>query len=436
MARRLLDQLKPDSAGQYSLPLSRALAALTPAARARLRAIAAEAARQRMPIYIVGGLVRDLLIGRPNLDLDLVVEGDAIALGRTLVKKQGGSLLPHRSFGTAVWTLPPKTGLPAFVDLISARRESYARPGALPDVQFANIHDDQYRRDVSINTLALRLDGPHAGQLLDPWGGLADLRAGRLRVMHSQSFTDDPTRILRVLRFAGRLNFKIESSTLAQLKACVPLLELISGERIYKELELTLLESARAAILQSMQRYGVLRAIHHGLRFDARIAAALKRATPPPRFWRLDSAPAELGFVLWLAHFSPAIVAAIAERLRFSAPLAAVAGAASRLNMAAAKLVALPPSALVPRLEAEPLLAVYALSLLNKKMTRQLTQYAKTWRHIQPATDGHALRKLGLQPGPSYSRILTALRSAWLDGKIKTEKQERALLEALLHEQR
>jgi tRNA nucleotidyltransferase (CCA-adding enzyme) len=436
MARGLLSQLKQD-AGENRLPVSRALAGLPPATRSLLRTVAAESARRSWPLYLVGGFVRDLLIGRPNLDLDLVLEGDAIELGRVLVKKLGGSLLPHRPFGTAVWTLPKKAGLPAFIDLISARRETYAHPGALPDIQLSNIQDDQYRRDFSVNTLALRLDGDLAGQLLDPWRGLQDLRAKRLRVLHSQSFSDDPTRILRALRFAGRMSFKIESVTLAQLKACVPLLELISGERIYNELELALLEPQRGAILQSMQRYGVLRSIHRGLRFDGRIAAALKHAAPPAPYWQLEAEPAELGFVLWLSHFAPAVVAAVAYRLRFDSALAAAASSASRLHAEASKLNALPASKLVPRLEAEPILAVYALYLLdrNKPVKAKLEKFAKRWRYIQPTVDGHTLARRGLKPGPEYRRILDTLRAAWLDGRVKNKAQERKLLENLLHEQ-
>lgn len=437
MARRLLESLKVDSAGHYTLPLSRALAGLTPATRRVLRTAAAEAERQGHAIYLVGGFVRDVLLGRPNLDLDLVIEGDAIALGRALTNKLGGSLLAHRTFGTAVWTLEPKSGLPEFIDLISARRESYARSGALPDVQFANIHDDQYRRDFSINTLALRLDGANAGQILDPWRGLADLRTKTLRTLHAQSFSDDPTRILRILRFAGRLKFKIEASTLAQLRANVQQLELISGERIFNELALTLGEPQRSVILQSMQRFDVLRAIQRGLEFNGRVAAALGRQAPAPKFWSLDASVADLDWVLWLAQISQTVVANIGKRLRFSAPLAAAAESVARLQAATGKLAALKTSALVARLDAEPRLAVYGLYLLNRgnKFGARLAKYAKTWRHMQPGVDGNDLQKLGLKPGPAYSRVLSALRAAWLDGEIKTKKQERELLRALIDEQ-
>lgn len=420
------------------LPLTRAFAGLSPATRRLLRSVAAEAEARRLPLYIVGGFVRDVLLRLPSLDIDLVVEGDAIAFGRGLVRKLGGRLLPHRAFGTAVWTLPRGSGLPDFIDLISARRESYASPGALPEVQFSTIYDDQYRRDFSINTLALRLDGPQAGELLDHWGGQADLDKGVLRVLHSESFSDDPTRILRILRLAGRLGFSIPRDTLAQLRACVPLLEVVSGERIYKELELTLLEPARAVILQTMQRYGVLDAIQPGLRFSGRMAAGLARSARPGKEWELAITLSELGFVLWLAQLPPAVASDTANRLRFPSGLAAAAVSAAQLRLAAARLAGLRPSALTERLDAEPRLAVYALYLLQRgdRLGRRLLRYAKEWRKLRAHTDGAGLLKRGLKPGPAYSRILGALRAAWLDGRVKTKKQERALLDKLLNEQR
>lgn len=436
-AKRLLDSLNPLADGQLRLDLARVLpGALSPAARALLLAITREAQARRMPLYLVGGFVRDLLLGTPTLDLDLVVEGDAIALGSALVRKLGGQLQPHRAFRTAVWTLPAGRRLPAAIDLISARRETYSNPGALPDVQLAAIYDDQYRRDFSINTLALRLDGVNAGQILDSWHGLADLRNGVLRVLHPGSFADDPTRILRLLRFAGRLGFRIEPGTLAQMKANVPLLELISGERIANELELTLLEKEPGKVLQLLRRYGVLRAIQPGLQFNAAVQAALKRAGPPAAAWQLEAKPAELAFVLWFIQLTPAAASAAVARLRFPTALAEAAAAAPRLKAAAAQLAGLPPSVLTARLEREPLLAVYALYLHTRgsKLGDKLLRYAKTWRTTKPYFSGHDLLELGLKPGPVMGQVLDALRAAQLDGKVKTKAQARRLLERLLDE--
>ncbi|MEX1071661.1 MAG: hypothetical protein WEC37_03455 [Anaerolineales bacterium] len=456
---KLLIKLASDSSVQPSLHLRAELKkALSPATNALLRVVSIEAEKQRAPLYIVGGFVRDLLLDRPNLDIDLVLEGDAVRFGRVLVKRLGGRLTVHQTFGTAVWWLVDDQAailrslrvaknktratqqLPEFIDLISARRETYARPGALPHVQFADIAADQNRRDFTINTLALRLDGPYAGQLLDPWGGLNDMRRGILSTLHSRSFLDDPTRVLRVLRLAGRLKFKIESSTLRQLKASLNAIAAVSGERIRKEMELVLEEDQPAEILGSMQRLGVLRSIHPNLRFDQKATRLLTLGSRPvPKYWQLEKNSRHLfRFVLWLINLSPNAVAGIAERLRFSVDLHTAAVSAARLRTKAGSLKNMKPSKLVSALKREPLLSVYALFLLNKtnQLGRRLQQYVKDWRHVKSNFDGNALRKMGLKPGPVYGQILDHLRAAWLDGKLRDKKQEGALLEKLVDEHR
>lgn len=434
MPTRLIEHLSPNA--PLHLSLQTALADLPPASRRLLREVASQAERARLPLYLVGGFVRDALLGRPSLDLDLVVEGDAIAFGRTLVKALGGSLQAHKPFGTAVWTLEPGAGLPTFVDLISARREHYAHPGALPEVQLSTLRDDQYRRDFTINTLALRLDGEQAGELFDPWGGLSDLRRGLIRVLHDGSFSDDPTRMLRAVRFAGRLGFRLEGSTSAQLRASLGAMSRVSGERIFNELQLILHEPQRSTILLGLQRRGVLRAVEPGLSITAGMAAALDAARLPAREWGLETDPAELGWVLWLAHLPPETVRQVRKRLRFPRELAEAAQAAASLRTQARGWLGQAPSAVTRRLDRLPLLAVYAAYLLqhSRQAADLLAQYGRGWRHTHPLTDGVALKARGLQPGPAYSRILDALRDAWLDGVVKTAKQEQALLERLLRE--
>jgi tRNA nucleotidyltransferase (CCA-adding enzyme) len=452
---KLLDNLNTNSSAPLNLLLALKKSA-SPVAWALLHAVSLEAEKQNAPIYVVGGFVRDLLLGSPNLDLDLVVEGDAIRLGRVLVKRVGGRLLPHQAFGTAVWSLvgdqaailrrlhvPRKKTIaaqvPEFIDLISARRESYTHSGALPDVVFSDIHEDQYRRDFTINTLALRLDGPAAGQLLDPWRGLSDVHRGLLRTLHAQSFSDDPTRMLRMLRLAGRLGFKIEASTLKQLKSYLHRLEAISGERIYKELMLVLLEENRVAILKEMQRLGVLSAINPNLEFSSSAAQSLKRAAMPTKNWEIeDFEISDLRFVLWFMCLPPQIANAVSDRLRLPLPLRRAALGAAKLQPELRVIAKLAPSAVVAQLEKELPLALYALFLnvSNGTAAKTLERYVTKWRHVRSRSDGNTLRKKGLKPGPAYSKILTRLRAAWLDGEIKNAKQERALLEKLVDEHR
>jgi tRNA nucleotidyltransferase (CCA-adding enzyme) len=448
-------KVKLDSNGRVQASLDSALGkVLAPACLALLRAIITEADRSGLPIYLVGGLVRDLLLGRPNLDLDLVVEGDAIRFGRELVRSYGGDLQPHTPFGTAVWTLPSdekallstlglklgkgKVALPKFIDLISARGETYAEPAALPSVRFADLHTDQYRRDFTINTLALGLNGLRTGQVIDAWRGLPDLKAGVLRTLHTQSFRDDPTRIFRILRFAGRLGFRIEADTQKQLKAALSGIKLLSGERVYNELVKVLEEPKREVMLALADRLGVLRQVHTKLEFTPKIAALLKRAQPAPADWEIEAWETDLAFVLWLMNLSAKDAAKVGERLRFDGNLQAAVVSATGLQAELPKLAKLKPSEVVALLEKEPLLAVYAIYLANKtnSIGKAMLRYAQKDRHIQSRADGSTLQKKGLKPGSAYKTILSKLRAAWIDGEVRTVKQESALLESLLNEHR
>lgn len=181
-----------------------------------LHRLAEEAEARQMPLYIVGGSVRDLVLGRRLNDFDLTVEGDAIALARSLASKHGGGVTAHQKFGTAKWFLPEtlKTDHDT-LDLISARSETYKHPAALPTVRLGSLADDLRRRDFTINALAVRLDGSHFGELRDDLNGLDDLQKGMIRVLHPRSFIDDPTRMYRAVRYEGRYGFKIVQDTLA-----------------------------------------------------------------------------------------------------------------------------------------------------------------------------------------------------------------------------
>ena len=162
-------------------------------------------------VSVVGGAVRDALLGRVHLhDLDLVVEGDALALARAVAHRLGVPMTAHPRFGTAVLELPHGEG---HVDFISARRERYPRPGALPIVEPGTLADDLARRDFTINAMALGLTGARTGSLVDPHGGAADLAAGLVRSLRADAFIEDPSRIVRAARYAGRLGFTIEPET-------------------------------------------------------------------------------------------------------------------------------------------------------------------------------------------------------------------------------
>ncbi|MEJ2207531.1 MAG: CBS domain-containing protein [Anaerolineae bacterium] len=231
------------------------------------------------PLYVVGGCVRDLLLGEPNLDMDLVVEGDAIGLARRLARRIGARSRSHRRFGTAKIILEGREdefGIPS-LDFATARLEFYAHSAALPEVESSSIKADLHRRDFTINTLAIRLDSDYYGKLLDFYGGERDLDEGLIRVLHSLSFIEDPTRILRAARFEQRLGFQIEPRTEELIANALPMLDRVTGERIRHEVYLILRERRPELALCRLDGLGALACIHPGLSCTASIRERFQR---------------------------------------------------------------------------------------------------------------------------------------------------------------
>jgi tRNA nucleotidyltransferase (CCA-adding enzyme) len=450
----LLKTLAAPAGISQQLNLSDRLESSLPEDRLRLlRMIAQVATEQHSALYIVGGFVRDLLLESPSPDFDLVVEGDAISLAQALAKRYGGRVTSHARFGTAKWhlesapgrELSPQltaTGLHT-VDLITARTEFYSYPTVLPTVERGSIKLDLHRRDFTINTLALRLDGRHYGELHDYWGGLNDLRSGLVRVLHSLSFVDDPTRILRAVRFEQRFGFKIEDRTMDLLMEARPLISRLSGERIRHELNAILTSDQASQILKRMHQLGLLTAIHPYLDWDAWLAARFEslnelRLEAEWEIARRDerTLKRELGYILWLMRLRVDQALDVAARLKMPVDLVRNIQGACGLWAHADELQLEAPGAVVACLEDIPPLARYAFYLAteNVQQRQAVRQYVMHWRRIMPTIDGHALRKLGLPPGPNYRTILDALRLAWLEGKVHSSEDEQALLNQLIRQ--
>jgi tRNA nucleotidyltransferase (CCA-adding enzyme) len=446
---------------------SRLKTVLPPARLALLDVIAKAAYEQRDALYIVGGFVRDLLLERPSLDFDLVVEGDAISLGRTLVKKYGGRITSHARFGTAKWFIADirnnlvrdlrsddlivqnqnfePSDLPDFIDLISARTEFYTHPTALPTVQRGSIKLDLHRRDFTINTLALRLDGYHYGTLYDFWGGLNDLRQRLVRCLHSLSFVDDPTRMLRAIRFEQRFDFCIEERTLHLLTEALQLISRVSGDRIRHEIDHILAEKRSVQMLARLDDLGLLRAIHPDLKWDDWIQRRISLLSGDRLFdifqdeQLKNHEPKELrkslSYILWVIRLSPERARRVFSRLKLSRDLAKDALSACELWKELRTLVGLPPSRATAYLEKLSSLSIKAAYLATEdgQQRELLRTYETSWRKIMPSISGHDLRARGLPPGPAYRRVLESLRSAWLDGKISSLQEEAALLNELVN---
>jgi tRNA nucleotidyltransferase (CCA-adding enzyme) len=421
-----------------------------------LKAIAAISCEQKAAFYIVGGFVRDLILERPSQDFDLVVEGDAIALARQLQERYGGRLTTHARFGTGKWLVANirtelarslhepdhADDLPEFLDLISARTEFYTHPTALPTVERGNIKLDLHRRDFTINTLALRLDGSHYGELNDYWGGLNDLRDGLVRVLHSLSFVDDPTRMLRAVRFEQRFDFHIEKRTQELLYDARSLVGQISGDRIRHELDHILDEEQRVRILERMSELGLLSEIHPALLWNEECRENLGMLSylgnKPLNGIKVElqrgSNKRRLAYILWVIDLPVDKVQAILRRLRFPATQSKVVLSASHLWKEIPWLANAKLSQIANRLEDVPAMAIYAafLATRDEHVCNNLQAYLNRINMIAPTVTGYELKERGLPPGPIYKRVLSAIRDGWLDGKIENVDQEQAYLDELI----
>lgn len=405
--------------------------------------ISAEAQAQQITLYMVGGVVRDLLLKRQNYDLDFVVEGDAIAFAQHLQKLAGGEVHSYAPFSTAKWYFPPDfvradglngSPIPEHIDFATARNEFYMHPTALPTVYSGSIKLDLGRRDFTINTLAVQLSpARNSGNILDFFGGLDDLKRRRIQVLHSLSFVDDPTRILRAVRFAQRLSFEIEPRTRDLMERALSMLRRITGERIRNEINLILAEERPEYALLDLQRMGALEGIHPAFQVSSQIVThfslARSRASVADipveqRFWHLI-----------MASIPVAQIPDLCNRLLFGQPSQRAFVDTARLLQEPALLAdsSARPSQLVRVLDSisEESLRM-ALLLAQGLLHERLIRYLEEWRSLRPTTTGHTLKARGLPTGPSYRRILERLRAAWLDGEIHDAAGEAALLETLL----
>jgi len=408
-----------------------------------LKEIAVEAGRRNLPLYLVGGFVRDLLLGSPGQDFDLVVEGDGVALAKAVADRFGGRVTVHPRFRTAQWFPPPASGLPDSLDFITSRSETYAHDGALPTVKPGSVRDDLQRRDFTINTLALRLDGVSLGELRNELGGLNDLENHTIRVLHPDSYRDDPTRILRAVRYEQRYDFKIAVGDLKLIASARSLLDKLSADRLRHELDLILEENRAAAMLGRLAGLGILACVHPGLRWDTDLERTMQKgmaAVPASDWGHLPvltrvSRRSGLGYLLWLTRLSLDAIRSLDERLHFPAALREALLASSELYRRAPGLAGKPPSTIVAHLEKIHPQVLFANYLWGRPETqRMIDRYMSSWRHIKPRINGSDLVRRGLAPGPSYDRILRGLRNAWLDGKIHSQAEEREMLSKYLGE--
>lgn len=419
------------------------------------KTLAEEAKANSMGLYLVGGLVRDLLLGVPNLDIDFVVEGDAVAFVKQLKTSYGGDIRYHHQFKTGKWLLNAEVAeqlsipsalddWPNFIDFASARTEFYEKPTVLPTVWQSSIKQDLHRRDFTINTMAIRLAPEPMGELLDFYNGKQDLQNRIIRVLHSLSFVDDPTRMIRAVRFEQRLGFEIEPRTMQLLRAAVPLVDRVTGDRLRTELNLILAESHALRDLRRLDELGILTRMGFMFGVDEWLEATYRalqfaRKSPPwdlpDEFddWRVAA------MSLMIVRYTKVQLDQLIERLMISKTNA------RHLHMMREGYHTLqafqpnsPPSSIVFALEKLDEVAWLALwaAAPYAYLRRFIEGFTRRWRYRQPNLSGTDLHHMGLKPGPAIGEILTELRRAWLDGDVQSEEEEQDYVRQLVEQKK
>ncbi|MBC9783092.1 CBS domain-containing protein [Heliobacterium chlorum] len=392
-------------------------------------------------IYVVGGFVRDLLLGVSNLDIDLVIEGDGIRFATTLARFLKGRLRVHEKFGTANIRFGDQK-----IDVATARREFYQYPAALPQVEASDLRQDLYRRDFTVNALALCLNSDRFGELVDFFMGRKDLEQGLIRVLYNLSFVEDPTRILRAIRFEQRYRFSIEPQTLGFAREAIArhMIREVSYERMFDELILILSEENPAPALRRMTELGIWEYLLPGLEWTAWLEVEM--AAIPPLLKSLAAQDLPSPKERWIVFFFALNRRLSADGVRFVVehyPLkASMRELLLRIHQSGSstsqELQAwLRGNCSLSNLESilqgwswESLLALRAGYSVEE--TLRLAEAWQTIRQSKPLLNGNDLKAMGIPPGPKYAQILTRLREASLDGRLPDREAEKAFVQKLL----
>jgi tRNA nucleotidyltransferase (CCA-adding enzyme) len=383
----------------------------------------------------VGGFVRDMLLGIPNDDIDLVVEGDGVAFAQDLGHKLAARVRSHLKFRTAVLILPSGQK----IDVATARLEYYEYPAALPIVELSSLKMDLYRRDFSINTLAIHLCPPHFGRLVDFFGGQQDLKDGIIRVLHSLSFVEDPTRIIRAIRFEQRFQFKIGGQTERLIKNAVRLniFQKLSGARIRHELRLLAEDSAPLDALIRMRDLGLLQEIHPLLHFPQTKEALLEEIEKVITWYKLlfrEEAPD-----IWIVYFLGLVsgfdtqqVQALTSRLKFPPKRTDLVESTRRqLRYVAMQLAQWGKNEGAPA-DLYEILSPLSLEGLLYTMAKQrkleqkkaVSHYLTHLQDVGILVTGSDIKAMGLEPGPQFANILRAVKRAVLNAEVRTREEQ------------
>ena len=402
------------------VPLEPALAAPDIALVQRIGEAAADAG---VELWLVGGPVRDALLGHPVHDLDVTSEMPAAELGAILATRLDGAIRARSQFGTVKLRLGKRT-----IDLATTRTERYAKPGALPSVSPGDIRIDLARRDFSINAMALSLHPQRFGELLDTQGGATDVESRTLRALHERSFQDDATRLLRAVRYMARLAFQPEPETQRWLTRDLPYLDTISPVRLRREIELLLAEADAPNAVAVAIETGVLPAIDRSLGAQSVREAVLRAGE------RKLHGLALLGALVYALPADR--VAVFQARIRPTGEQKQIISAVARLREARSSLrTASLPSEVDWIAAGLPQDAIRAVAATDDdaEVRRNLDRYAVATKQRMPL-DGHELIALGVEPGPAVGEMARALRRAVMDGQATSREEAQAYVMGKLKE--
>ena len=423
---------------------------LPPEIRNVLAGVSRLAEEKGFNAFLVGGMVRDLLMGQANYDIDVVVEGRGIVFARLIATEFDGRIRTHRKFGTAAIVL--KSGL--HIDVATARTEYYPYPAALPQVETASIRQDLFRRDFSINSMAMSLTGDSYGQLLDFFGGRRDLEKRQVRILHNLSFVEDPTRIFRAVRFEQRFSFTMEPQTETMARRAIEMefMGELTGPRIREELVDILSEPAAFKAIKRLEEIGALRKLHPGLELDQAMERRMRRLdrhmagfmAMRERIPRPDGVPAPViqKWITYLAALLEGIkedVAAWTLHMRFKGndvkKLKACMEEAKDIAVIIRKERNMKPSRLHQLLTPVPAEARAYLYCQGGEAVRSvMAVYYERIGEGGFVLSGRDLEKMGLAPSPRYTWILSEVMGAVLDGEVETRRAQLAYARKLINE--
>jgi len=399
--------------------------------------------RLDFPVFMVGGIVRDLFLGIKNYDLDIVVEGEGIKFARELSRDLGGRTKSHEKFGTAIVILADDFK----IDVATARREFYEYPAAFPKVELSSIKKDLYRRDFTINAMAIQLNRKYFGKLIDFFGGQKDLRIGIIRVLYNLSFVEDPARIIRAIRFEQRYNFKMNKTTEDFLKKAIgdKLLSRLRKKRITEELILILKEENPLKSLKRMEELGALKYILPELELNEETVERLNKVKDNFDFWTRDIPDEKIE--LWVIYFCCLIRNLKKSQLqRIYKKLIIKQKFIDKINYCYLNLdqiikmisqkTKISPSVIYLTLKGLPNEVLFlAMTESDTNIAKErINNYFRKYKKESLYISGNELKELQVKPGPIYSQILNKLLCAQLDGEVKNKRDEIRFVKNILKE--